>query len=658
MSCGCGCGGEVVAYENWNEHTVDENQNAIAAEYQGRKVTLNKPFRTPGANKKFGVYTKNGSGTVVIVRFGDPNMEIKRDDPARRKSFRSRHNCDSPGPKWKARYWSCRQWRGGKKVEAGEEPCGCGCEEDVEAKRKDDPCTDGYEQYGMKMKNGRKVPNCIPIKKKAEADYDVCSSCTTQAKCAEHGKCMEAKMEKPTMDKALRQAAEPTPKSDETHGEYMSRCQAAGYSKEQCMKAHEGHTFKDQQEPHNEEDHDAGYGYKKEDEEAGMYMKKRYANEDCVCGIGEELVNGSCQKIAVTLDVEINDMSAIVEASTGKTIIEISGVAFHEGMNKNKWELTKEGAYKVVEQMKGSDVTLNHPKPNAHGAGFQRNMDGGVDEANVGYITEANVVELESGKWEVHYKAHVVRSELFSPLEAGMWSREDYGVSIGGSGVPISATDDGIVFGEEFTFDHLAIVHRPAYPRATIDDVKRVEVKEIEATIISHSVSDKEQEPRGITMTEAEATVDYEAEIEALKADLVMANSRVTEFEAAEEARIEEARMSLVMKASEMGMSGHDDLKAETLETLIASWEASHPVETPVEMKPVEEVASEAPVIASESKSTSVVANYLNGTLVETDEELYGRAWNAWAKAWNGTLAGDEKSEMRAPLYKEIKEMN
>ena len=658
MSCGCGCGGEVVAYENWNEHTVDENQNAIAAEYQGRKVTLNKPFRTPGANKKFGVYTKNGSGTVVIVRFGDPNMEIKRDDPARRKSFRSRHNCDSPGPKWKARYWSCRQWRGGKKVEAGEEPCGCGCEEDVEAKRKDDPCTDGYEQYGMKMKNGRKVPNCIPIKKKAEADYDVCSSCTTQAKCAEHGKCMEAKMEKPTMDKALRQAAEPTPKSDETHAQYMSRCQAAGYSKEQCMKAHEGHTFKDQEEPHDEEDHDAGYGYKKEDEEAGMYMKKRYANEDCVCGIGEELVNGSCQKIAVTLDVEINDMSAIVEASTGKTIIEISGVAFHEGMNKNKWELTKEGAYKVVEQMKGSDVTLNHPKPNAHGAGFQRNMDGGVDEANVGYITEANVVELESGKWEVHYKAHVVRSELFSPLEAGMWSREDYGVSIGGSGVPISATDDGIVFGEEFTFDHLAIVHRPAYPRATIDDVKRVEVKEIEATIISHSVSDKEQEPRGITMTEAEATVDYEAEIEALKADLVMANSRVTEFEAAEEARIEEARMSLVMKASEMGMSGHDDLKAETLETLIASWEASHPVETPVEMKPVEEVASEAPVIASESKSTSVVANYLNGTLVETDEELYGRAWNAWAKAWNGTLAGDEKSEMRAPLYKEIKEMN
>ena len=88
-----------------------------AAEYQGRKVTLNKPFRTPKGPKKFAVYTKNEKGTVVIVRFGDPNMEIKRDDPQRRKNFRSRHNCDNPGPKWKARYWSCYQWRGGSKVE-------------------------------------------------------------------------------------------------------------------------------------------------------------------------------------------------------------------------------------------------------------------------------------------------------------------------------------------------------------------------------------------------------------------------------------------------------------------------------------------------------------------------------------------------------------
>jgi len=78
------------------------------AEYQGKTVTLNKPVR--GGSKKFYVYTKNEKGNVVKVSFGDPNMEIKRDDPARRRSFRARHNCDNPGPKWKARYWSCKKW--------------------------------------------------------------------------------------------------------------------------------------------------------------------------------------------------------------------------------------------------------------------------------------------------------------------------------------------------------------------------------------------------------------------------------------------------------------------------------------------------------------------------------------------------------------------
>ena len=102
--CGCGCKGAEVAYEDWEEVDVE------AAEYQGRKVTLNKPFRTSGASKKFGVYTKNEKGNVVLVRFGDPNMEIKKDDPARRRSFRARHKCDTPGPKWKARYWSCKKW--------------------------------------------------------------------------------------------------------------------------------------------------------------------------------------------------------------------------------------------------------------------------------------------------------------------------------------------------------------------------------------------------------------------------------------------------------------------------------------------------------------------------------------------------------------------
>jgi hypothetical protein len=81
-----------------------------AAEYQGRKVQLGKPFRTPKGPKKFSVYVKNPKGNVVKVNFGDPNMKIKKSDPARRKSFRARHNCDNPGPRHKARYWSCRKW--------------------------------------------------------------------------------------------------------------------------------------------------------------------------------------------------------------------------------------------------------------------------------------------------------------------------------------------------------------------------------------------------------------------------------------------------------------------------------------------------------------------------------------------------------------------
>ena len=82
----------------------------FAAKYQGRTVTLNKPFRTPGGPKKRSVYVKNQKGNVVKVNFGDPNMKIKKSDPGRRKNFRARHNCDNPGPKWKARYWSCKAW--------------------------------------------------------------------------------------------------------------------------------------------------------------------------------------------------------------------------------------------------------------------------------------------------------------------------------------------------------------------------------------------------------------------------------------------------------------------------------------------------------------------------------------------------------------------
>lgn len=86
-----------------------------ASEYQGKEVSLNDPVR--GGSKKFYVYVKNEKGNVVKVSFGDPNMEIKRDDPARRKSFRARHDCANPGPKWKARYWSCWQWRASAKVD-------------------------------------------------------------------------------------------------------------------------------------------------------------------------------------------------------------------------------------------------------------------------------------------------------------------------------------------------------------------------------------------------------------------------------------------------------------------------------------------------------------------------------------------------------------
>jgi hypothetical protein len=85
------------------------SEEAWASE-KNKGKTLNKPFRTSGGPKKFSVYVKNEKGNVVKVNFGDPNMEIKRDDPARRKSFRARHNCDNPGPKTKAKYWSCKMW--------------------------------------------------------------------------------------------------------------------------------------------------------------------------------------------------------------------------------------------------------------------------------------------------------------------------------------------------------------------------------------------------------------------------------------------------------------------------------------------------------------------------------------------------------------------
>jgi len=89
------------------------------AEYRGRKVQLNKPMR--GDVKKFKVYVKDpktgnvkkvnfGHGGTSAKRKGEKTMKIKKSNPKRRKSFRARHNCDNPGPKTKARYWSCRMW--------------------------------------------------------------------------------------------------------------------------------------------------------------------------------------------------------------------------------------------------------------------------------------------------------------------------------------------------------------------------------------------------------------------------------------------------------------------------------------------------------------------------------------------------------------------
>ena len=101
---------------NYNQQIEVDFTAQISAAAKEKK-TLNKPFRTPSGPKKFSVYVKNDKGNVVKVNFGDPNMTIKRDQPARRKSYRARHGCDkNPGPKWKANYWSCKMWEAKKSV--------------------------------------------------------------------------------------------------------------------------------------------------------------------------------------------------------------------------------------------------------------------------------------------------------------------------------------------------------------------------------------------------------------------------------------------------------------------------------------------------------------------------------------------------------------
>ena len=151
--------------EDLISHIVEEDEernNKFSSSDNNKKKKLNKPFRTPGGPKKFSVYVKNDTGNVIKVNFGDPNMSIKRDQPGRRKNYRARHHCDSPGPKTKANYWSCKMWsrpsvtsvlKGTKTSEVKESE-----------KMKDDPCWEGYEMIGKKKKNGKEVPNCVPKK--------------------------------------------------------------------------------------------------------------------------------------------------------------------------------------------------------------------------------------------------------------------------------------------------------------------------------------------------------------------------------------------------------------------------------------------------------------------------------------------------------------
>jgi hypothetical protein len=95
-------------FEEFGVMWFNEDEMLDEAEYQGRKVALGKPMQ--GDVKKFKVYVKNPKGNVVKVNFGDPDMKIKKSNPERRRSFRARHNCDNPGPRHKARFWSCKNW--------------------------------------------------------------------------------------------------------------------------------------------------------------------------------------------------------------------------------------------------------------------------------------------------------------------------------------------------------------------------------------------------------------------------------------------------------------------------------------------------------------------------------------------------------------------
>jgi hypothetical protein len=100
---------DFIAFMRSYDKTLNEGCQCLReAEYQGREVQLGKPMA--GDVKKFKVYVKNPQGNVVKVNFGQKGVKIKKNNPDRRRSFRARHNCESPGPRHKARYWSCRKW--------------------------------------------------------------------------------------------------------------------------------------------------------------------------------------------------------------------------------------------------------------------------------------------------------------------------------------------------------------------------------------------------------------------------------------------------------------------------------------------------------------------------------------------------------------------
>lgn len=591
-------------YQDWDEEAF------TAAEYQGRKVTLNKPFRTPKESKKFAVYTKNESGKVVIVRFGDPNMEIKRDDPDRRKNFRSRHNCDNPGPKWKARYWSCKMWERGKSVT--QLTSGENMEE--------------YEEFY-----------------EAE-DKPCCNSCA--------GESVEARMIRKDVFDNPGEAAE---RAKEIGCEGIHTHSENGDTIFMPCESHDEYEQKTGEKLASYHDDEKEAGYKDDDE-----MKASY-HTDGGCRDGYKKEGNMCVPIAVTCEITVESINAVVEASTGKTVYRISGVAFHSGLNKNNWALTREGAEKVVAQMKGADLTLYHPSIKS--GRFTRNMSGTVDEAVVGLVTEASISGTKD-VYVVNYVADVYREELFSSLDSGLWLRADYGVSIGGTGVPeqIIESEEGrpqMYFGSDFKFDHLAIVHKPAYPNASIDTAEKIEVEQSKSASASETFkgdSDDTSSQSNKVILMADENNNNEAvlaEIESLKAEAVLREARIAEFEAAEMARIEAEREGLVAKASELGLKGHEDFSVSTLKSVIASWESSRPEPvTEVKMEEATPAASE-PAVASEQPK-SVVANYLNGELLETDEDIYSRAYNAWASAYNKTIDMDSTPALK---YEELKKM-